>query len=223
MLEPILGWLYPERCNLCGGRGGPWCTPCRTALPAVGRACRCCGVAITGGERCGACQRAPPPLAATVAPFRYAPPLDGLVHRFKYGGRLELARALGLLLAEHIAQRRAPLPELLVPVPLHRGRLRERGFNQSLELCRVLSRQLDIPYRSGGVLRNRATPSQAGLARRARAANVRGAFTVAAGVGATHVAVVDDVITSGHTVGALARALRNAGARRIEAWALARA
>lgn len=223
MLEPVLGWLYPERCHVCGGRGGPWCAPCRTVLPAVGRACGCCGVAITGGERCGACQRAPPPLAATVAPFRYAPPLDGLVHRFKYGGRLELARALGLLLAEHIEQRPAPLPELLVPVPLHRRRLRERGFNQSLELCRVLSRRLDIPYRRGGVLRNRATRSQAGLARRARAANVRGAFTVAAGFGAAHVAVVDDVITSGHTVGALARALRNAGARSIEAWALARA
>ena len=126
------------------------------------------------------------------------------------------------VLAAALAPRVEPLPARLVPVPLHRNRLRRRGYNQAVELARPLGRALGLPVAPRLCRRQRPTPAQAELTGSDRRRNVRGAFAVAAPV-PRHVAIVDDVVTTGSTVGELARVLRRAGAERVEVWAVARA
>jgi ComF family protein len=130
---------------------------------------------------------------------------------------------LSLALAQRIKAQELPLPALLVPVPLHAARQYARGFNQSLEICRVLGRALAIPYDCRIVRRRRMTAPMFSLTPGARRRNIRGAFQVTRPPPADHVAIVDDIMTSGATARELSRALRRAGAARVEVWALARA
>ncbi|NIR60176.1 MAG: ComF family protein [Gammaproteobacteria bacterium] len=172
---------------------------------------------------CGRCLRRPPPFERALAVFRYASPLDELVKALKFHGRLAHARLLGELLAAAAAGLPGPLPQGLIPVPLHRTRLAERGFNQALEIARPVARALDIPLAPGAARRLRPTAAQTGLEPRQRRANVRGAFAIARLPPVRHVAIVDDVMTTGHTAAELARALRRTGVRRVEVWCVARA
>jgi len=221
--------LLPPRCLLCGadaGGGHDLCCHCAAALPMATPSCPRCALplAVDGGAvPCGRCLRRSPPYERAVAAFRYADPVDRLVHGLKFSGRLSHARLLGELLAERIAADGAVLPAALVPVPLHPRRLRERGFNQALELARPLARRFGLPLRHAVVRRIRDTAAQSGLAQRARRGNVRGAFSVSAVLPEDDVAIVDDVVTTGATVDALAVALRRAGARRVTVWCVARA
>jgi ComF family protein len=146
-----------------------------------------------------------------------------MIHRLKYGGDLAQAGVLAALLAARVRERSAPLPEALVPVPLHWRRLTARGFNQALELALPLGRALGIPVRDHLVIRERATPPQVGLPRELRRRNLRAAFGVRPGPLPGHLALVDDVVTSASTVTALADCLHRAGVERIEVWAVARA
>lgn len=146
-----------------------------------------------------------------------------MIHRLKYHRDLAQGAVLASLLAERVQQVAAPLPQALIPVPLHWHRLMVRGFNQAQELAQPLGRQLGIPVRSRLVTRTRATRSQVGLTRALRRRNLRAAFTVAPTPLPSHVALIDDVITSGSTVEALAASLRQAGVARVDVWAVSRA
>jgi ComF family protein len=148
--------------------------------------------------------------------------VDRLIVNLKYHHRLELARTLGRLLAEPLRQL-ADLPDAIIPVPLHPSRLRQRGYNQSLEIARVVANRLDLPVITRAARRMRATAAQTALPLKQRARNVRNAFAANGDVAGKHVAIVDDVMTSGHTVSALAKALRRAGAKEISVWVVARA
>ena len=220
--------LFPPHCLLCGGPGDTprdLCRHCHDALPRLTACCPVCALPLAeeaAGRPCGRCRR-PPPFAATRAAFRYAPPLDRLVLDMKFAGRLAPARLLGGLLAEHLARGSGPGPEMLLPVPLHPRRLRARGFNQAVELARPVAARLGLPLHTRGCRRVRDTPAQSGLGAGARRRNVRGAFAVDASVAGRRVALLDDVVTTGHTVTELARALVAAGAERVEVWCLARA
>jgi len=172
---------------------------------------------------CGACQQHRLHFDATQALFRYQPPVDHLIQNLKYHRQLSLARVLGSLLADHLQAGAVPRPDILVPVPLHRTRLRERGYNQSLELARVVARRFDLPLATRAVKRVRATPPQTTLTSSERRRNVRNAFHTTTDFSGKRVAIVDDVMTSGHTVNALARCLRRAGAVGVVAWVAARA
>jgi ComF family protein len=141
----------------------------------------------------------------------------------KFNGQLGPAQLLGTLMAQRLAARGAPLPELLIPVPLHAARLQRRGYNQALELGRVLAGQLSLQLAPTGARRLRPTREQTALSAAERRRNVRGAFAVSTAVRGRHVALLDDVITTGNTVAELARAARKAGAARVEVWAVARA
>jgi ComF family protein len=174
-------------------------------------------------DLCSRCTTDPPPYAHVIAPFRYAWPVDALVRGFKYHGQLPHGRVLGTLLANAVHAQGAALPQLVVPVPLHPARERERGYNQAWELARVVGRLLDLPVAPALCERTRATPPQASLDRAARRANLAGAFAVRRAPGAMHVALVDDVLTTGATISALACALLAAGVNRVDCWAVARA
>lgn len=150
----------------------------------------------------------------------YAFPADALVQAMKYGHQLALAPTLAGLLAEAAATRERP--DVLVPMPLHPLRLRERGFNQALELAKIIARQLGIPLLPRGAERTRATPPQVGLPWNERTANLRGAFSSSLDYAGKHVAIVDDVMTTGASLNELAKALRRQGASEVSAWVVAR-
>jgi ComF family protein len=219
--------LLPERCLLCGAAGLPLrdlCGGCLADLVRNESSCaRCASPLPQPAAACGVCLRRAPAFTATRAPFLYADPLRHLLLRFKLGGELACGRVLAESMADTLAPQQ-PAIDLLVPVPLHRSRLAERGFNQSLELARVIARRLGIDCAASALARSRATPSQTGLDARARRRNVRGAFTAHARyVAGKRIALIDDVITTGATVRECARVLRGAGAVRVEVWAVARA
>jgi ComF family protein len=157
-----------------------------------------------------------------MALFSYAPPIDRLIQGLKYAGQLNNARVLAELMAAK-AESVFPRPDVIMPVPLHPTRLRERGYNQSLELARPIARRLALPLDYRSAKRVRATLPQTGLSLRERARNVRNAFAVTRPVAGLRIALVDDVMTTGYTVNALALCLRKAGATQVDVWVTARA
>jgi ComF family protein len=226
------GWLqrlgaafWPPRCLLCGeaGEGGlDLCDACHCALPFNHAACVRCGLPQTGPVRtCDACLLRPPPQAATRAVFLYAPPLDRLLPRMKFHGDFASGRLLAALMARGLAD--AEAPQALVPLPLHPSRLRRRGYDQALELARPLARALQVPLRDDLLLRQRATAAQSTLDVDARHRNLRDAFATRREVALpAHVAVIDDVMTTGATVHAATMALVRAGVARVDVWVCAR-
>ncbi len=155
--------------------------------------------------------------------FRYHPPIDRLIQALKYRDRLDLARHLGRMLGTVVQDSTASKPEIIVPVPLHRSRLRRRGFNQSLELARPISHQLGLPLDYLDLKRVRATNSQSQLSLKQRQRNVRNAFACDRALAGKRVALIDDVMTTGATVNAACAALLKTGVKSIEVWVVARA
>jgi ComF family protein len=148
--------------------------------------------------------------------------VDFLIKQLKFHGHLAVARLLGEWLGECLEKQNRPLPDCIIPVPLHPVRLRERGFNQALELARPIARHLGLAVQASALRRIRHTLPQSLIDAQVRHSNVRGAFIVDPSLSVRHVAVVDDVITTGSTVGETARILRTAGVTEIEIWACAR-
>lgn len=212
-----------QDCRLCGQRTGrePLCPGCRDSLPvSPAQACPRCALPSCAGSACGRCLRNPPPIDAVAAALEYRWPVDRLVQALKYRGELAVAALLGDLLAGRAAA--MPRPDVLLPVPVSRRRLASRGFNQTVEIGRNVSRVLRLPLDLQSVRRRRDGPAQASLPWDRRAANVADAFDCRLPRGVVHVAIVDDVMTTGATLHALARTLRAAGATRVDAWVVAR-
>lgn len=221
-------WLLPLRCLLCGapGHGGmDLCADCAAEMPRNRNCCARCALPLaTAATLCGECQQHAPPWDAAWAPFRYGWPLDRLETRYKFAGDLAAGRVLATLWEREPALPSWALPQALLPVPLHRRRLRRRGFNQALELAKPLAQAFGLPLYAQALHRLRATQAQSELDAASRRRNVRHAFAVAPGVRLPgHVAVVDDVMTTGATLAECARVLRQSGVERVDVWALARA
>ncbi|WP_310738723.1 ComF family protein [Piscinibacter sp. HJYY11] len=189
--------------------------------------CERCALQVPPGVSvCGACIQHPPPFDAARTGLDYGHPWSTLIARFKFHEALDLAEALVAPLLNALQRTDAPLPDLLLPVPLSTQRLRERGYNQAWEATRRLARGLGLPCDARLLLRVKDSPHQLDLPPDERAANVRGVFAVEplrrAELQGRYVAIVDDVLTTGATCAELARVLKQAGARRVDAWALAR-
>ena len=220
----LIDRVVDTRCALCHAPGHAICADCLTALPRNTRPCAHCALPLPESAPtqtlCADCQAHPPAFDHVMAPLLYENPVDGLVAQFKYRQHLHLGRVLADTLGTEVRGQRAP-PALLVPVPAGPRRLRERGFNQAAELARWLSAALDIPWSGSRLIRASDTPTQRGLPRPQRRRNIRGAFSCT-GPLPDHLALIDDVMTTGATAGEASRALKGAGVKRVEVWAVAR-
>jgi len=227
--------LLPSTCALCGdGCDGVVCPPCRDQFaPPRGPCCARCANPLTSGSICGACLTDPPAFDATIAAVDYAAPLDQLVLQLKFGARLPLAPWFAERLRDAVLVHggaRLPdqlpdqLPDLLCPVPLGHRRLVERGFNQALEIARPLAASLGVALHPKLAERTLETTAQSGVTPAERARNVRGAFAVSDPdrVAGHHIGLVDDVMTSGHTLGELAATFKRFGAARVTNLVFAR-
>lgn len=231
-LSALVDRLLPTRCTLCRTDCDgtvALCAACHRDLRALDLCCpRCAEPLEHPAPLCGRCLKRLPAFDRSFAAFRYAWPLDGLVARFKFSGDLAAGRTLARLFADRVRMTGTDLPALLVPVPLHRERLRERGYDQALELARDIGRDLDIAVAPWLLERTRATARQTDLDAGARRRNVRSAFQVSARALARRsqrpaIALIDDVMTTGSTMNECAKMLRMAGFTDIRAWAIARA
>lgn len=224
----IQNCLYPPTCVLCGDTGEAsldLCRPCRQALPGNLHPCPRCGEPLSeqaASGPCGECQRKPPAFDQALALFHYEDPVRRLILDLKFRAAYPNARLLGALLAARLKVQPA-LPECIIPVPLHRQRYRERGFNQATEIARHVAKALNIPLDLRSCVRVRATPPQSQLSAKERRKNLKRAFEVVKPPNARHAALIDDVITTGATLDELALTLKKAGVLRVDAWACARA
>lgn len=212
---------WPQACVLCGAESTPGtlCAPCTSDLPWLPASrCGVCALPVASGGLCGACIALPPRFDRVDAPFAYRYPVASLIHAFKYGGRLALARTLGEALAQAVSRD----ADAIVPMPLAPDRLKQRGFNQALEIARVVAAHTRTPLLRDAVRKVRDTPPQAMLPWKERARNVRRAFACDDDLSGRRIAVVDDVLTTGATLDELARVVRAAGAVSVAGWVVAR-
>jgi len=218
-------WLLAPVCVLCGASAGEnLCGACAAALPYLEDACPRCASPADHGSECWRCRDRPPPFAGAVCALRYEAPVPWLIHRLKFAGDLAAGHALGEVLGHRLAGNASGAGAIggIVPVPLHAARLRARGFNQARLIAECVSRRLGVPLLARAARRTRETGAQARLSPAAREGNVRGAFSVTSAVAGRRVALVDDVLTSGATVRALADAVLAAGAASVVVWGCAR-
>jgi ComF family protein len=215
--------LLPQDCLLCGNHCGreTVCLGCRHDLPYHASAsCPVCAMPSPQAEICGACLKRPPHFDATLPVFEYAFPVDALMQSLKYGGRLIVADLAGEFLAQRVANRLPP--DLLIAMPMHHQRLKERGFNQAAEIARTVSRKTGIFLAQDLVVRIKATEPQAGLPLAKRKRNMRNVFACTRNLSGKRVAIVDDVMTSGASLDELAKTLKKSGATWVECWIVAR-
>ena len=219
----VVDFLLTQDCLLCAAAsdGEILCSACAADLPRLSaRICPRCALPTPQGEVCGRCLAHPPAFDTTLAAYRYDFPVDKLIQSLKYGHRLALAPYFG----RQLTALAAPLAaDVIVPLPLHRERLRQRGFNQALELARPVARACRLPIDASSCQRTRNTPAQAELGLRERAANVRNAFDCSATFGGKRVILIDDVMTTGASLDECAGTLKRHGAVRVDVLVLARA
>ena len=203
------------------------CEQCFISLPHNSFCCPTCALPLPPVPQsdsiplqCGTCLATKSPLARACVPFIYESPSDYIVHQLKYHGSLKFGRAMGELLANSLEG--AASPDLLIPVPQHPHRLRQRGFNHAMLIADTTGRRLGIPVDSEIAYKRDDRPSQSGLNAKARKLNMRDAFVINTEIKVEHIAVVDDVMTTGATSSALAKALRRAGCKQVSLWAFAR-
>lgn len=234
--HPVYKWLnieQPGRCLLCLGHGSQtrpgMCDACHADLPWLGSQCRRCALPLPAkDQQCGQCQQHPPAYTQVVCPLLYRFPVDSLVPAFKYHDQLIYGRALAYLLAEavqfHYSEHNQRLPDRILPMPLHPSRQARRGFNQALELARPIATRLNLPLCRHTLKRVRHTPPQQGLTASERKRNLADAFCCSPAVDVTglHLALVDDVVTTGATADAASRILIEAGAASVSIWCIAR-
>ena len=227
----VYNWsINIQRCLLCDEPcdGHPLCGPCEAELPWLDGRCATCAVPLpTHGLVCGECQKRPPSYDHVEVPWRFAFPVDALITRFKHQARWPFGRLLGERLGLHLQHAFTdglPQPDRLVPVPLARRCLRQRGFNQAQMLAQWLGGALTLPVDEHLLERVVDTPPQQQLDAATRRRNLRQAFCLAPGtdIKGRHLALIDDVLTTGATAEALARLLKRAGAVRVDVYCLAR-
>nr|CAA9253159.1 Competence protein F homolog, phosphoribosyltransferase domain; protein YhgH required for utilization of DNA as sole source of carbon and energy [uncultured Armatimonadetes bacterium] len=230
--DGVLDLVYPPHCLVCERHARPpLCEDCTAHFaPIPEPVCAVCGRPVEGDAPCRHCAGAPEAGGWGFDTARGAAIYEGAlrhaIHRFKYGRMESLGEPLGAYLANRLvadALLSPPPPDLVIPVPIHASRERRRGFNQANVLAAPVAEMLGVPLRPGLLVRTRKTPPQVGLAPEARRSNLADAFTVpgASELAGRRVLLIDDVFTTGSTVSACARALKEAGAASVRVATLA--
>jgi len=229
-LNNIQNRFIPYFCALCGERAQAHialCETCYNQLNYLENNCIQCAQPIIGSSEfrvCGQCIRQPPYFDQAISLFAYNTPVQQLIARLKFQKKLNLARLFGTLLSQRIQTlQNGGLPDCIVPVPLSNQRLRERSYNQAVEIARPISSALNIPMDHSLLKRIRHAPPQSSLDLKMRHKNVRNAFSVTRQNLPDHIAIIDDVVTTGATCNELARLLKKAGVRKVVIWSIARA
>ena len=218
--------MLQQSCILCAShRGGDHglCNDCLQSLPwHTAPKCPQCGL-LSDGRICGHCLQSPPSFDATHALFSYDYPLDRLLQHYKYRESLHLADTFSALFIKNLLDTgRASHADLIMPMPMHNARLQLRGFNQALEIARLISRRRQIKLDFASCQRTRLTPPQASLPLKERIKNIRGVFECNKDLQGLNIALVDDVMTTGASLNELAKTLKQAGAAHVECWVIAR-
>ncbi len=230
-LKKACTWLLPFTCILCADpskRNQDLCDSCLQSLPRLKQGCLCCAIPLSfspTGLLCGQCLQKAPPFDVTHALYSYELPITKLILELKFTQALVNARLLGELLATEVLQvwyKAKPLPHVIIPIPLHTTRLKERGFNQALEIARPIAKALRLPINTTDCHRSKLTIPQSTLLATERHKNVKGAFNLTGNFTGLHVAVIDDVITTGSTMTEFCKVLKQHGAQRIDVWCCAR-
>ena len=208
-------------CKTIKSQKSGFCSGCYQDLPHISHGCLRCGVAVSAERQC-ACKDEDWPFSVCIAACAYAFPVDALISQLKNQHKLSISEPLGLLIAKQIQRQRIELPELLIPVPTSTQRLQQRGFNQAVEIAKVIGKQLSIPVDYTSVTRSKQSSVQKNLNKQQRSHNVDSAFILTKPISAKRVAIIDDVITTGATTKAIAYLLRENGIKDIQSWAVAR-
>jgi len=219
----LVNTLFKQKCLLCDAQSDALeanihavCKACLNALPKHPKtSCPQCGLS-SGGQLCGSCISSPPDFDATHSVFLYDFPIDSMMQRYKYGSMLSLYAFFGQMLSEKVDMGSV---DLIIPMPMHPARIKERGFNQALEIAKVFGNE-KLDYKSA--VRKKLTPPQASLPLKQRVKNIKGAFAVSANLTGKRIAIVDDVMTTGASLNELAKSLKKAGASHVECWVIAR-
>ena len=198
-----------------------FCLGCYHDLPHIKTPCLQCGLPLTANTPC-TCKAEDWPFAACLSAFEYQFPINKLLFQYKSQARLALCESFAQALTNQVKKQQQVLPQVLMPVPLHTSKLKQRGFNQSLELAKVLSKQLHIPIDYHSLQSSHQTTQQKSLNKQQRLANVQTNYALTQPLSVTHIALIDDVITTGATTKTLAYLLREHGATHIQAWSIAR-
>ena len=233
-----LSRLTEAHCFLCDQQfeplntlhSSPFCPNCSHDLPKISQACHQCGISIPTAAshdkdnlaKCGPCLTEPPTYDRVISAFAYAAPIKQLVSQFKYQRQLAVGALFAEILKSHVQSTPQHIDAIL-PVPLHFSRLRQRGFNQALELARPLAKMLELPLLTSQISRQKNTLEQSSLHAKQRQNNLRKAFLIEQNIAYKSIAIVDDVMTTGSTVEELSRLLKRNGVEYIEVWCVARA
>lgn len=231
-LHGLIDFLLPAICPLCSrplatGEGIGFCPDCQQQLPPLPEAtCRRCALPyatdISDNHLCGSCLKETPPLfEKVIAGGIYDAALKEAIHRFKYRGKINLDLPLSDLIANRLTDMKTV--DLIIPVPLHKKRLRQRTYNQSALLARLIAKRLDRPFSTQQLLRHRDTPPQQGQNATERKKNLKNAFSLSEPLNGEHILLIDDVLTTGATVRECCRVLKNNGAGKVTVAVLARA
>jgi len=238
LTQNLLSALFPSRCILCRqtvriaaiNPNIEVCLDCYQALPHNDNSCTRCAlplpVDIGNQSSCGRCIKKAPSYDYSGSVFRYEGDIINLIHQLKFGEKISHARSIGeVLLAfyENVLLAKHGVPDCIVPVPLHAKRLRERGYNQSSEIARVIAKRLKVPIAYDAVIKKHSTLAQSGLNAKERQKNIKNAFSVMNVEDYKHVLVIDDVVTTGSTVNEMAKALKKSGIERVGVLSIARA
>jgi ComF family protein len=220
--------LRPSHCYLCDSINNQpildVCTDCISELPHINQSCNRCALPLNINDSpvCGKCLSNPPSYDVLLSQFEYQFPIDKFITELKFHKKLYNAATLGHLFSDFIKTRATPLPECIIPVPLHPKRLQQRGYNQALEIARVVSKNLNIPIDQQLCKRVINTKPQSDLSADKRHDNIKNAFEINQLRQYNHVALFDDVVTTGHTVEALTTLLRQHHIKVIQVWSVAR-
>jgi ComF family protein len=228
-LVKVINWfsqlnqkLLPQSCFLCSDISiKPLCAPCLADLPNQVTRCSCCAKPQSEIVLCDECQSQPPPYTHIQTLFSYTYPIDQLIIAAKFHQNLVILKFLGELMGQRLIIQSCP--QVLIPVPLHLSRLRQRGYNQSLELAKVIAKHTGIPIASQACERIKNTLPQTSLSGKQRQTNVKDAFKlIKINPDWQHIALIDDVVTTSSTVAELARIFREVGVERVDIWCCAR-